>query len=214
MLESAGADAVELNLYTVAADPGVSGASLESEHLELVSLVAEEVDVPVAVKVSPYYSSMASFAMTLQQAGAAGLVLFNRFYLPDLDLETLDVTPRLNLSSPEELRLPLRWIGILREHLGMSLAGSTGVHSGQDAAKLILAGANVTMTTSAVLRHGPAHIATIERQLRDWMDEHEYESVAQMCGAVRHSAVADPAAYERANYIGNLVRYTSAFLGQ
>ena len=214
LLVEAGADALELNLYSIAADPLTPGDSVEKEHAEIVSILAEEVDVPVAVKVSPYYSSMASFAMTLQQAGAAGLVLFNRFYLPDLDLETLDVTPRLNLSSPEELRLPLRWIGILREHLGMSLAGSTGVHSGQDAAKLILAGANVTMTTSAVLRHGPAHIATIERQLRDWMDEHEYESVAQMCGAVRHSAVADPAAYERANYIGNLVRYTSAFLGQ
>ena len=151
LLESAGADAVELNLYTVAADPAFSGASLESEHLELVSLVAEEVGVPVAVKISPYYSSLAAFVVGIQQAGADGVVMFNRFYSPDLDLETLEVMPRIALSTPEELRLPLRWIGILREHLSISIAGSTGVHSGFDSAKLILAGADVTMATSALL---------------------------------------------------------------
>ncbi len=213
LLEGAGADALELNLYTVAADPDIGGAAIEAEHLELVSLVAEEVDVPIAVKISPYYSSVASFVVGLQRAGAAGVVMFNRFYSPDLDLETLEVAPRIALSTPEELRLPLRWIGILREHLKMSIAGSTGVHSGFDAAKLILAGADVTMTTSSLLHHGPAHLATIEAELRDWMVEHEYESVTQMRGAVASHAASDPAAYERANYIGNIATYTSRFIG-
>ena len=213
LLEDAGADALEINLYSVAADPMVSGDQIEREHLELVALLADEVDIPVAVKVSPYYSSMSAFAIELQRAGAAGVVLFNRFYLPDLDLETLDVTPRLSLSTPDDIRLPLRWTGILREHLTISIAGSTGVHSGFDAAKLILAGADVTMTTSALLRNGPEHVATIEAQLRDWMSEHDYDSIDEMRGAVRREAVADPEAYERANYIGNLVRYTSAFMG-
>lgn len=212
LLEGAGADAVELNLYAVAADPSIDGAALEAEHLELVALVAEEVGVPVAVKLSPYYSSLAAFVIAVEGAGASGVVMFNRFYSPDLDLETLDVLPRIALSTPEELRLPLRWIGILREHLSMSIAGSTGVHSGFDAAKLILAGADVAMSTSAVLHDGPGHFATMEAQLVEWMTDHEYDSVSQMRGAVASHAVSDPAAYERANYIGNIVTYTSRFM--
>lgn len=212
-IENAGADALELNLYEVSADPSVSGSSIESDHLELVAAIASQVGIAVAVKISPYYSSIASFVMELQQAGAAGTVLFNRFYLPDLDLETFEVMPRLSLSTPEELRLPLRWAGILREHVTMSVAGSSGVHSGYDVAKLLLAGADVAMSTSSLLRNGIDHLATMEQQLRDWMTEHDYESVAQMRGAVSRESVADPAAYERANYIGNLSSYTSAFLG-
>ncbi len=213
LLEGAGADAVELNLYTVAADPEISGASIEAEHLELVSLVVEELGVPVAVKISPFYSSVASFVVGLQAAGAAGVVMFNRFYSPDLDLETLDVMPRIALSTPEELRLPLRWTGIMREHLTMSIACSTGMHSGFDAAKLILAGADVAMSTSALLHHGTAHLGTIEAQLCEWMTEHDYDSVSQMRGAVASHSVSDPAAYERANYIGNIATYTSSFIG-
>jgi dihydroorotate dehydrogenase (fumarate) len=213
LLEGAGADAVELNLYTVAADPEIDGAAIESEHLELVALVVDELAIPVAVKISPYYSSVSAFVVGLQAAGAAGVVMFNRFYSPDLDLETLEVMPRIALSTPEELRLPLRWVAILREHLTMSIAGSTGVHSGFDAAKLLLAGADVAMTTSALLHHGPAHLSTIEAQLCDWMSEHDYDSVGQMRGAVASHAATDPAAYERANYIGNLVSYTSRFIG-
>jgi dihydroorotate dehydrogenase (fumarate) len=213
LLEGAGADALELNLYTVAADPDIGGAAIESEHLELVALVAEEVDVPVAVKISPYYSSVSSFVVELQHSGASRRrdvqpVLLTGPRPGDARGGTAD-----RAQHPRELRLPLRWIGILREHLTMSIAGSTGVHSGFDAAKLILAGADVAMTTSSLLHHGPAHLATIQAQLCDWMSEHDYESVAQMRGAVASHAAADPAAYERANYIGNISTYTSRFIG-
>ena len=214
LLEGAGADAVELNLYTVAADPSIDGAALEAEHLELVALVAEEVGIPVAVKLSPYYSSLSAFVVAIQRVGASGVVMFNRFYSPDLDLETLDVMPRIALSTAEELRLPLRWIAILRQHLSMSIAGSTGVHSGFDAAKLILAGADVAMSTSAILHDGAEHFATMEAQLREWMVEHDYDSVGQMRGAAASHAVVDPAAYERANYIGNIATYTSRFMSK
>lgn len=213
LLADAGADAIELNLYAVAADPIVSGAALEAEQLELVALMTEEIQIPLAVKISPYYSSLASFLLGLQDAGAAGVVMFNRFYAPDLDLETLDVQPKISLSTQAELRLPLRWIGIAREYLHISIAGSTGVHSGRDAAKLILAGADVAMTTSALLFHGVSHLSQMEHELREWMHDHEYQSTDQMRGAVARDAVADPAAYERANYIGNITSYTSRFLG-
>lgn len=213
LVEDAGADAIELNLYTVAADPARSGASLEAEQLELVRVLTDEVHLPVAVKISPYYSSLAAFLLGLQEAGASGVVMFNRFYSPDLDLETLDVAPKISLSTPGELRLPLRWIGIAREFLHISIAGSTGVHDGRDAAKLILAGANVTMMTSALLFHGTAHVEQVEYELREWMRDHDYASVTEMRGAVSREAAADPAAYERANYIGNITSYTSRFLG-
>jgi len=213
LVEDAGADALELNLYTVAADPTVDGLALEAEHLELVAIVAGEVGIPVAVKISPYYSSLAAFVVGIQEAGAAGVVMFNRFYSPDLDLETLEVMARIALSTPEEVRLPLRWSGILREHVSMSIGASSGVHSGFDVAKLLLAGADVTMMTSALLQHGPSHVATVEAQLREWMEEHDYDSVSEMRGAVSSDSAVDPSAYERANYIGNIATYTSRFLG-
>jgi dihydroorotate dehydrogenase (fumarate) len=212
LLEDAGADAIELNLYAIAADPAVTSSSLESEQLELVALVAEDVTIPVAVKISPFYSTLASFVVALQGTGAAGVVMFNRFYLPDLDLETLDIQPTIALSSPDEMRLPLRWTGIVRPHVTMSIACSSGVHHGEDVAKLLLAGADVAMSTSSLLRHGPSHVATIEHQLVNWMVDHEYVSVAQMRGAVSIDSAADPSAYERANYIGNIASYTSRFL--
>jgi dihydroorotate dehydrogenase (fumarate) len=212
LLEDAGANAIELNLYTVAADPAVSGSSLESEQLELVALLTDEVNLPVAVKISPFYSSLASFLIGLQDAGASGVVMFNRFYAPDLDLETLDVKPKISLSTPGELRLPMRWIGIAHEFLHISIAGSTGVHGGRDAAKLILAGADITMMTSALLFHGVSYVSQVEHELREWMHDHDYQSVSEMRGAVSRDAAADPAAYERANYIGNITSYTSRFL--
>jgi dihydroorotate dehydrogenase (fumarate) len=214
LLRDAGADAIELNLYTVAADPDTTGAQLESEQHELVRVVSGELDIPLAVKISPFYSSVAAFVRGLEEAGASGVVMFNRFYAPDLDMETLEVAPTISLSNHTELRLPLRWIGIVRDFLGISIAGSTGVHSGRDVAKLILAGADVAMTTSALLFHGPHFIENMTTELVQWMAEHDYRSVSEMRGAASRSSTADPAAYERANYIGNLTSYTSRFLGR
>ena len=214
LLESAGADAVELNLYTVAADPVVSSWTLESEQIALVEVLADEIDIPVAVKITPFYSSLAAFVVALQEAGAAGVVLFNRFSQPDLDLDTLEVMPRLGLSSQEELRLPLRWAGILRDYLSMSIGASTGVQTGGDVAKLVLAGCDVAMATSSLLRHGPGHVAAIEAQLIDWMTEHEYQSIDDVRGAVRRDAMPDSAAFERANYLDNLATMTSRHLAE
>jgi dihydroorotate dehydrogenase (fumarate) len=207
-MEQAGADAIELNLYAVAADSTRSGAEVEAGYLEVVRRVRAAVDVPLAVKLSPFFSSTAHFARRVTDAGADGLVLFNRFYQPDIDLDTLDVLPRVSLSDPRELRLPLRWLAILRPQLTTtSLAATTGVHSGLDAAKALLVGADVVMMTSALLRHGPAHLARVEAELVGWLDEHEYISVAQLRGSVSHRGAADPTGFERANYLRTLASY-------
>jgi len=202
VLQDAGADALELNLYRVAADIHRSAARVERDDLVIVDDVRRAVSIPLAVKLSPYYSSLANFAARLADAGADGLVLFNRFYQPDLDLETLDVVPRVELSHPSELRLPLRWLAILHPLLQrrLSLAASTGIHTGGDAAKALLVGADVAMMTSAVLRRGPEHILAVEAALRAWMTEHGYGSVSELRGSVSHAATSDPAAFERAHY--------------
>lgn len=212
LLETSGADAIELNLYAVAAEPALSAGEIEQRQVELVHALCSKVDVPVTVKLSPYYTSLGHFIVALETAGAAGVVLFNRFLLPDLDLETLDVVPHLVLSNPEETRLPLRWIGILREELALSLAASSGVHTGDDVARLLLAGADVVMTTSAVLRHGAERVRQMEDELREWMEANDYASVDEVRGAARRESSVDPAAYERANYVGNLTTYTSRYL--
>ena len=200
-LADAGADAIELNLYTVAADPSRAAADVEEEKLAVVADVRRAIDVPLAVKLSPYFSSLAYFACRLTEAGADGLVLFNRFYQPDVDLDALDVVPKLELSSPWELRLPLRWLAILRPLLPRtSLAATSGIASGTDAAKAIAVGADVAMMTSAILRHGPGHVATVLDGLQRWLDDNDYESVAQLRGSMSHATTADPAAFERANY--------------
>ncbi len=212
MLADAGSDAIELNLYQVAADPNRTGRSIEDETLALVASVSGACDVPVAVKLSPYWSGLAHFAGRLVDAGAAGLVLFNRFYQPDIDLETLSVGPRLVLSTSDELRLPLRWMAILHGRVAASLAATSGVHDSADVLKVLLAGANVAMTTSALLRHGPEHVRVLVDGVRDWMVEREYTSVEQLTGSVSQINVGDPAAFERANYIDTLTRYASTFL--
>lgn len=212
MLTDAGADAIELNLYQVAANPDHTGRAIEVETLDLVAAVSGACDVPVAVKLSPYWSGLAHFAGQLVDAGAAGLVLFNRFYQPDIDLETLSVGPRLVLSTSEELRLPLRWMAILHGRVEASLAATTGVHDTVDVLKVLLAGANVAMTTSSLLKRGPDHVRVLVDGVREWMTEREYTSVEQLTGSVSQINVGDPAAFERANYIDTLTRYASTFL--
>jgi dihydroorotate dehydrogenase (fumarate) len=208
-MQDAGADALELNLYSVATDPRVGAVELEARYLELVAAVRAAVAVPLAVKLSPFFTALANMAVRIVEAGADGLVLFNRFYQPDLDLDTLDVVPRLVLSSSEELRLPLRWIAILRGQVGGSLAATTGVHTGLDAAKVLLAGADVAMMTSALLRHGPGHVRTVERQLLTILAERDYDSVGQLRGSMSRSAMPDPAGFERANYMRTLMSWSS-----
>jgi dihydroorotate dehydrogenase (fumarate) len=206
LIDEAGADALELNLYRIAADPARSGAAMEESDLEVVRDVRACNRIPLAVKLSPYYSALANFALGVVEAGADGLVLFNRFYQPDLDADSRKVVPSLALSQPWELRLPLRWIAILRAHVGgpVSLAASGGIHGGRDAAKALLVGADVAMMTSAVLRNGREHFATVERELVQWMDEHEYVSVEELRGSVSYAASDDPSAFERANYLKTL----------
>jgi dihydroorotate dehydrogenase (fumarate) len=199
-LESAGAHAIELNLYDVIVDPRRSAADVEKQYVELVEEVRAEVTVPLAVKLAPWFTSLGHFAVALQSVGVDGLVLFNRLYQPDIDLDTLHVAPRLQLSTSAESGLPLHWIGILRGFMSCSLAGTTGVHDGADALKLLLAGADVAMTASALLRHGPEQIATMLTWIRTWMTEREYDSIEQLKGSVCQRNVPDPDVYERANY--------------
>jgi dihydroorotate dehydrogenase (fumarate) len=211
LIEEAGADALELNLYWLAADPKRSAADIETGQLEIVARVAENLAIPLSVKLAPYYSSLANFAGKVAASGVAGLVLFNRFYQPDLDPDSRDVMPTIALSEPWELRLPLRWAAILRAQLdrGTSLAITSGVHSGSDAAKALLVGADVAMMASAVLHQGPEHIATVERDLLAWMDANDYESVSELRGSVSYAASDDPAAFERANYLRTLHSWTT-----
>ncbi|HKH06973.1 MAG TPA: dihydroorotate dehydrogenase-like protein [Acidimicrobiales bacterium] len=206
LIQSAGADALELNLYHVAADPRWSAADMEAADLDIVRSVRASLGIPLAVKLSPYYSAMAHFAGEVVAAGADGLVLFNRFYQPDLDLETFDVVNRIELSRQWELRLPLRWIAILRPQLGagVGLAATSGVEDGTDVVKALMVGADVAMLTSAVLRHGPAHLRRVEEGLRSWMADHDYESVGQLRGSASQATSGDPAAFERANYVKTL----------
>ena len=191
-IQDAGADALELNVYRVAADPSMTSADIEIADLALIAAVRAVVSIPLAVKLSPFYSSLANFAGRAVESGAAGLVLFNRFYQPDLDLDSLDVVNRVELSRSWELRLPLRWMAILRPQLGpdVSLAATSGVHSGLDVLKALMVGADVAMMTSALLRHGPDHVRTVEAELRGWMGDHEYESVAQLRGSASQAGVA------------------------
>ncbi|MGE5762816.1 MAG: dihydroorotate dehydrogenase-like protein, partial [Mycobacterium leprae] len=207
LLELAGADALELNLYAVQTDPHRSGAEVESAYLEIVRDVADAISVPLSVKLSPYFSSLAEMARRVVLAGADGLVLFNRFYQPDLDVETLQVIPRVELSTSASLRLPLRWVGILRGRLDASLAATSGVHTAADVAKVLLVGADVAMMASVLLRQGPEHLWQIEAELRQWMGAHDYASVGDMRGSASQKAASDPAAFERANYVTALTSY-------
>jgi dihydroorotate dehydrogenase (fumarate) len=211
-MQDAGADALELNVYRVAADASKSAADLEAADLELIAAVRAAISIPLAVKLSPYYTALAGFAGRAVKTGANGLVLFNRFYQPDLDLESLEVANRIELSARWELRLPLRWIAILRPQLGagVAIAASSGICTGSDALKALMVGADVAMITSELLRKGPDHVRAVESEMLSWMDEHEYVSVTQLRGSASRTAVADPVAFERANYFQTLRSWSGA----
>ena len=207
MIEEAGADALELNVYYVPANTEITGFEVEALYVDILSAVREVVTIPVAVKLSPFFSSIANMASRLADHGADGLVLFNRFYQPDFDLENLEVAPHLVLSNSNELRLPLRWVAILYGRLGADLAITTGVHTAHDVIKGLMAGAKVTMMASELLQNGVRRIGQVLNELATWMSEHEYESVLQMIGSMSQKHCAEPAAFERANYMKMLQSY-------
>ena len=206
-MQQAGADALELNIYYLPVDPHMSGERVEQTYVELVQAVRAEVRIPVAVKLCPYFSSMANMAQKLDAAGASGLVLFNRFYQPDYDLEALEVVPNLILSNPHELLLRLHWIAILYGQIKGDLALTGGVHSATDVVKAMMAGAKVAMMTSALLKRGVNYLDTLATELLIWMGEHEYDSIQQMQGSMSRNAVPQPAAFERTNYMKVLGSY-------
>jgi dihydroorotate dehydrogenase (fumarate) len=206
-MEQAGADALELNIYYIPVDPDITGEQVEQGYVDLVKAVKAEVKIPVAVKLSPYFSSMANVARKLDGAGANGLVLFNRFYQPDYDLEALEVVPNLILSSSHELLLRLHWIALLYGQVKPDLALTGGIHTATDVVKAMMAGAKVAMMTSALLKRGINYLDTLTTELLIWMGEHEYDSIKQMQGSMSRNAVPQPSAFERANYMKVLGSY-------
>ncbi len=209
-MEQAGADAIELNIYYIPADPELSGAQVEQTYLDILKLVKSAVAIPVSVKLSPFFSSLAHMADRLDKAGADGLVLFNRFYQPDINLELLEVQPHIILSTPQALRLPMRWVAILYGRIRASLAATSGIHTAQDVLKMLMAGADVAQLCSVLYRHGFEQIGVIEQGLSEWMTEHEYQSVTQMKGSMSQKYCADPAQFERAQYVRSLHSFRQA----
>jgi dihydroorotate dehydrogenase (fumarate) len=207
LMEEAGADAIELNIYSIAAEPAVSAVEIEKGYVDLLRQIKRTVHIPVAVKLSPFFSAPANFAMRLDDAGVNGLVLFNRFYQPDFDVESLEVVPRLTLSHPDELLMRLHWTAILSDHVEADLAITGGVHGAIDVVKCIMAGASVTMMASVLLQRGIHYAFSVLTDLHHWLEEHEYDSVRQMCGSMSRRSVPDPTAFERGNYMRVLSSY-------
>ena len=210
LLEAAGADAIELNIYFLAADPTMTSAEAEQRYIDLVATVRDVVTVPIAVKLGPQFSSLANFVARLGHAGADGVVLFNRFLEPDIDLETLQSVPQLVLSNRHELRAPLRWIAILRDQVSISLAATSGIHFPEDVIKLLLVGADVCMLTSSLLRHGIDYVSEMLEGIQNWLDVNGYDSVEQLKGSMSYGNCPDAGNYERANYMKAIVSYTAA----
>jgi dihydroorotate dehydrogenase (fumarate) len=203
-MQQAGADALELNIYYIPTETHVTGAQVERTYLEIVEAVRSVVTIPMGVKLGPYFSNMANMAGRFERAGADSLVLFNRFYQPDFNLELMEVKPRLYLSTTEAMRLPLRWIAILYGQVHCDLAGSGGIHTPQDVVKMLMAGASVTMLCSALLKQGLHYISYLEGELARWMEKHDFETVEEMQGLLSQKRVSDPTAFERAHYIRSL----------
>lgn len=206
-IEQAGADALELNIYRLATDVHKSGAEIEQSYIDIVKEVKNSIKIPVAVKIGPFFSSIACMASQLDKAGADGLVLFNRFYQPDIDLEKLEVVPNVLLSTPNAMRLPLRWIAIIYSRINADLAATSGIYTEKDVIKMIMAGAKVTQMLSCLLKFGISHISEVITQLKNWMEVNEYESLNQMRGSMSYKNVADPSQFERANYMKELNSY-------
>jgi dihydroorotate dehydrogenase (fumarate) len=209
LVQDGGADAVELNIYFVPTDPTMTAYDIESRYIELVATVRESVSVPIAVKIGAQFTNLPHFVRRLASAGANGIVLFNRFLEPDINLDTLQVTPQLVLSNRHELRLPLRWIGILRDQTSISIGATSGVHYSEDVIKLLLVGADVCMTTSAVLKHGAGYVAELVEGVQNWLDLNGYESVDQLRGSMSYGNSPDSGQWERANYMKAIVSYTA-----
>ncbi len=200
-IEDAGADALECNVYWIVTDPDTTSAEVEQHYIDILEAVKTAVHIPVAIKLSPFFSNFANMAKRLDAAGADGLVLFNRFYQPDIDLEALELTPHVLLSTPQAMRLPLTWIGILHGRVKANLAATSGIHGAEDVIKLLMVGADVTMLCSTLLRNGIDHLRSVEQGVRQWMESHEYDSVQQMKGSMSQIRCADPSAFERAQYM-------------
>lgn len=210
-MEQAGADGLELNIYYIPTNVNLTGEEVEQTYLNILNSVKGSVNIPVAVKLSPFFSNMANMAKKLDEAGANALVLFNRFYQPDIDLENLEVFPNLLLSSPAAMRLPMRWVAILKGNIHADLAATGGIHTGEDAVKMLLVGANVTMFCSALLKNGISHLKTIKSDIVNWLTVKEYESVSQMIGSMSQKKVSDPSAFERAQYMKALTKYNLGY---
>ncbi|MBE9126012.1 MULTISPECIES: dihydroorotate dehydrogenase-like protein [unclassified Coleofasciculus] len=206
-IQQAGADALELNIYSIPTDMSMTGEQVEQTYLDILQAVKSEVTIPVAMKLSPFFSNMANMAKRLTDSGANGLVLFNRFYQPDIDIEALEVSPNVLLSTPQAMRLPMRWIAILYGRLPVDFAATSGVQKGQDVIKMMMAGAKVTEIVSVLLRHGIGHLQDVEQEMRHWMEEHEYESVKQMQGSMSQINCPDESAFERAQYMKAIQTY-------
>lgn len=207
LIEEAGADALELNVYYIPTNPEMEAAEVEGIYIKDLVEIKNSIKIPVAMKLSPFFSSMANMACKLDKAGADGLVLFNRFYQPDLDLENLEVVPNLELSTRRSMRLPLRWIALLYGKVNASLAATSGIHTFEDALKMIMAGADITCMCSELLKHGTVRVSEVLSEISAWMEEKEYESIEQMKGSMSQKSVADPSAFERANYMKALNSY-------
>ncbi len=211
LMQDAGADGIELNIYNIPTMAEQTAEQLENNYIEIVKAVKSAVSIPVAVKLSPFFSNMANFAKKLDETSVDALVLFNRFYQPDINLEQLEVEPHIVLSNPTEMRLPMRWIAILKGRVFADLAATSGIHYGEDVIKMLLVGANVTMLCSTLLRYGIEHLKDIQEEVVEWMEEREYESVTQLQGSMSQLNVADPSSFERAQYMKALNNYVLNF---
>jgi dihydroorotate dehydrogenase (fumarate) len=210
LMEGAGAHAIELNIYFVATDPKMTSSDVEGRYIDLVATVHDAVKIPIAVKIGPQFSNLTHFIPRLAEAGASGVVLFNRYLEPDIDLETLRITPQLVLSNRHELRAPLRWIAILRDQVAISLGATGGIHYPEDVIKLLLVGADACLVTSTLLRHGIEYVSEMLNAVQNWLDAKEYESVEQLKGSMSYGNCPDAGNYERANYMKAIVSYTAA----